>query len=106
LAEYGTVIVKFWLHIDPDEQLRRFQARQQTPSKEWKITDEDWRNREKWSRYKVAVNDMLHRTSTTYAPWTILEANDKLHARIKALQTEARALEAGLARKAHRQKRD
>jgi polyphosphate:AMP phosphotransferase len=106
LAEYGTVIVKFWLHIDADEQLRRFQARQQTPSKEWKITDEDWRNREKWSRYKVAVNDMLHRTSTTYAPWTILEANDKLHARIKALQTVAHALEAGLARKAQRQQRD
>jgi polyphosphate:AMP phosphotransferase len=99
LAEYGTVVVKFWLHIDSDEQLRRFRAREQEPHKDWKITDEDWRNREKWNRYKVAVTDMLHRTSTTYAPWTILEANDKLHARIKALRTVAQALEAGLARK-------
>jgi len=97
LAEYGTVLVKFWLHVDSDEQLRRFRAREQTPEKNWKITDEDWRNREKWEQYKVAVTDMLRRTSTTYAPWTILEANDKLHARIKALETVAAALEAGLA---------
>jgi polyphosphate:AMP phosphotransferase len=96
LAEYGTVLVKFWMHIDPDEQLRRFRDREQRSDKTWKITDEDWRNREKWNHYKVAVTDMLRRTSTTYAPWTILEANDKLHARIKALKTVAAALEAGL----------
>jgi polyphosphate kinase 2 (PPK2 family) len=99
LTEYGTVVVKFWLHIDADEQLRRFRQREQTEFKNWKITDEDWRNREKWNRYKVAVTDMLRRTSTTNAPWTILEANDKLHARIKALKTVAAALEAGLGRR-------
>lgn len=99
LTEYGMVLVKFWLHIDPDEQLRRFRSREQTSYKNWKITDEDWRNREKWNRYKVAVTDMLRRTSTTNAPWTILEANDKLHARIKALRTVAAALEAGLSRR-------
>lgn len=96
LAEFGTVLVKFWMHIDPAEQLRRFEARQCDPARQWKITDEDWRNREHWSRYRVAVTDMLHRTSTTYAPWTILEANDKLHARIKSLSTVATALETGL----------
>ena len=97
LADFGTVIVKFWLQIDQAEQLRRFEARQQTPRKEWKITDEDWRNREKWNKYEAAVVDMLGRTSTTYAPWTILEANCKLHARIKALRTVAEALESALA---------
>jgi polyphosphate kinase 2 (PPK2 family) len=86
------------MHIDSDEQLRRFRAREETMEKHWKITDEDWRNRGKWEHYKVAVTDMLRRTSTTYAPWTILEANDKLHARIKALETVAAAIEAGLAK--------
>lgn len=98
LAEFGTVIVKFWLQIDADEQLRRFEARQNDPNKSWKITDEDWRNREKWNQYKVAVVDMLKQTSTTYAPWTILEANCKLYARIKALRTVAEALEKALGR--------
>lgn len=93
LTDFGTVIVKFWLQIDKDEQLRRFKARQETPEKNWKITDEDWRNREKWDLFEVAVIDMLRRTSTTYAPWTILEANCKLYARIKGLQTVADALE-------------
>jgi len=97
LADFGTVIVKFWLQIDQAEQLRRFEARQQTARKQWKITDEDWRNREKWAKYEAAVVDMLERTSTTYAPWTILEANCKLHARIKALRTVAEALESALA---------
>jgi polyphosphate kinase 2 (PPK2 family) len=96
LADFGTVIVKFWLHIDRDEQLRRFKARQQTPHKQWKIGEEDWRNREKWDQYEVAVVDMLQRTSTTYAPWTILEANCKLYARIKALRTVAEALQSAL----------
>ena len=98
LAEFGTVIVKFWLQIDREEQLRRFEARQQDPHKQWKITDEDWRNRDKWKQYETAVVDMLQRTSTTYAPWTILEANCKLHARIKALRTVARALESAIER--------
>ena len=96
LADARSVLVKFWLHIDRDEQLRRFEARQEAPDKQWKITDEDWRNRDKWKQYKVAVIDMLHGTSTTYAPWTILEANCKLHARIKALRTVAEALESAL----------
>jgi len=101
LADFGTVLVKFWLHIDRDEQLRRFQQRQQDPFRQWKITEEDWRNREKWSRYEVAVIEMLQRTSTSYAPWTILEANSKLHARIKALRTVAEALERALDKAGH-----
>jgi polyphosphate kinase 2 (PPK2 family) len=96
LTDFGTVVVKFWLQIDSAEQLRRFQERQATPYKQWKITDEDWRNREKWPQYQVAVLDMLEKTSTSYAPWTILESNCKLHARIKALQTVAAALEKAL----------
>jgi polyphosphate:AMP phosphotransferase len=104
LAEYGTVIVKFWLHIDQDEQLRRFKAREELEHKQWKITEDDWRNRDKWLKYKVAVDDMLRRTSTTYAPWTILEANDKLHARIKALETVAGALDAALAKNQNKNK--
>jgi len=97
LSDFGTAIIKFWLHIDSDEQLRRFEARQNTPEKQWKITDEDWRNREKYEQYRVSVVEMLQRTSTTYAPWTILEANCKLYARIKALRTVAKTLEDALA---------
>ena len=96
LVEFGTVIVKFWLHIDQDEQLRRFREREQLPFKQWKITDEDWRNRDRWKPYEAAVVEMLERTSTRYAPWTILEADCKLHARIKALRTVVEALEKGL----------
>ena len=93
LADFGAVIVKLWLQIDAAEQLRRFQERQNTPYKQWKITEEDWRNREKRPRYEPAVVEMLRRTSTPYAPWTILEANCKYYARIKALRTVAEALE-------------
>ena len=96
LTDFGTVLVKFWVHIDREEQLRRFEVRQEDSHKSWKITDEDWRNRDKWDRYRVAVVDMLQRTSTTYAPWTILEANSKLYARIKALGTVADVLEHAL----------
>ena len=94
MANAGAVILKFWLHIDKEEQARRFKARQEDPAKQWKITDEDWRNREKWDQYEEAVNEMLVRTSTTYAPWTIVEGNDKHFARIKVLRTVAEALEA------------
>ncbi|MCR4412226.1 MAG: polyphosphate:AMP phosphotransferase [Thermoguttaceae bacterium] len=94
LTQFGTVMVKLWLHIDQDEQLRRFEARKQ--EKRWKIGEEDWRNREKWRQYEIAVTEMLERTSTTYAPWTIVEANDKLYGRIKSLRTVADAIEAGL----------
>lgn len=93
LAEFGTIIIKFWLHIDADEQLRRFQSRQSDPQKQWKITEEDWRNRAKWKHHELAVIEMLERTSTIYAPWTILEANCKLFARIKSLETVVERLE-------------
>jgi len=96
LANHGTVIVKFWLHIDQEEQLKRFKDRQETPWKQWKITEEDWRNREKWPQYEVAINDMLANCSTSYAPWTIIEADDKYFARIKALKTVVSAIEAKL----------
>jgi polyphosphate kinase 2 (PPK2 family) len=97
LASFGTVIVKFWLHIDQEEQLRRFESRKELQDKQWKITDEDWRNRAKWKQYELAIVDALQQTSTTYAPWTILEANCKLYGRIKALRTVADALEQVLA---------
>nr|WP_321500268.1 polyphosphate:AMP phosphotransferase [uncultured Dethiosulfovibrio sp.] len=83
----GAIVMKFWLQIDKDEQLRRFQSREETPEKNWKITDEDWRNREKWDLYEKAVEEMLWRTSTPYAPWTIVEANSKAYARLKVLRT-------------------
>lgn len=93
LYDWGAVIVKFWLQIDQDEQLKRFTLRQNTPEKQWKITEEDWRNREKWPQYEEAVNDMLRYTSTDFAPWTIIESNDKKFARIKAISTLISAIE-------------
>jgi polyphosphate kinase 2 (PPK2 family) len=87
LVDFGTILVKFWIHISKDEQLSRFQARSETPYKAWKLTDEDWRNREKWDAYERAVNDMLLKTSTLTAPWTIIEGNCKWYARVKALRT-------------------
>lgn len=93
LVNFGTALFKFWLEISKDEQLGRFQARQGDSHKQWKITEEDWRNREKWDQNKAAVDEMLHRTSTSYAPWTIVEANCKWHARIKTLKTVVAELE-------------
>ena len=93
MANAGAVVLKFWLHIDKDEQERRFRERQANPTKQWKITDEDWRNREKWDQYEEVVNEMLIRTSTTYAPWIVVEGNDKRYARVKVLQTVVDALE-------------
>jgi polyphosphate kinase 2 (PPK2 family) len=87
LVDSGIVLLKFWLHIDPEEQLKRFELRTNTPAKEWKITDEDWRNRDKWDQYLEAVDEMLSRTSTEHAPWTIVEADDKPFARIKVIET-------------------
>ena len=86
LANSGAIVMKFWMQIDKDEQERRFNERMNTPEKQWKITDEDWRNREKWDEYEVAVNEMLQKTNTEYAPWHILESVDKKYARIKALK--------------------
>jgi polyphosphate:AMP phosphotransferase len=93
LAEWGAVVIKFWVQIDNQTQLERFTDRQNTPEKQWKITDEDWRNRAKWDQYEVAVDEMLVRTSTTYAPWIIVEANSKYYARIKVLETVVDAIE-------------
>ncbi|MEW6544889.1 MAG: polyphosphate kinase 2 family protein [Nitrospirota bacterium] len=95
LTNFGTVIVKFWLHIDQDEQLRRFRERELDPFRSYKLTEEDWRNRAKWGQYLEAVEEMLEKTSTTWAPWTVIEANDKFHARVKIVQTLTKALEAG-----------
>jgi polyphosphate:AMP phosphotransferase len=96
LVEHGIVLVKFWLHVTKDEQLRRFKERERVHYKRWKITAEDWRNREKWDAYEAAVNEMVERTSTRIAPWTLVEANEKYFARIKALKTVGDRLRAAL----------
>lgn len=93
LCQDGYLVLKFWLHIDKDEQQRRFEDRQNTPEKQWKITEEDWRNRSKWDAYENAVDEMLVRTSTNYAPWHVVEANSKYYARIKILETVVETLE-------------
>ena len=93
LTDWGAVLLKFWIHIDQETQLARFTERQNTPEKQWKITDEDWRNREKWPQYEEAVDEMLKKTSTENAPWFIIESNDKHYARIKALKIIVKALE-------------
>ena len=93
LTDWGAVLIKFWIHIDQDTQLARFTDRQNTPEKQWKITDEDWRNREKWSQYETAVDEMLKKTSTENAPWYIIESNDKKYARIKALKIIIKSIE-------------
>lgn len=99
LYDAGAIVIKFWMHIDKDEQERRFKERQENPEKQWKITDEDWRNREKWDQYEDAVNEMLMRTSTDYAPWVVVEGNDKYYARVKVLQTVVDAIEERLKEK-------
>ena len=87
LVEHGILLTKFWLHISKDEQLRRFRERKRIPHKQWKITDEDWRNRRRWDDYELAVNEMVARTSTRRAPWVLVAANDKNFARIKVIRT-------------------
>ena len=96
LTSHGIVVMKFWIHITKDEQLARFKAREQIPYKRWKLTEEDWRNRERWDLYEQAVNDMVERTSTAGAPWTLVEGNDKRFARLKVLRTICEGVEAGL----------
>jgi len=93
LWQWGAVIVKFWIHISNEEQLRRFEARERIPEKQWKITEEDWRNREKWPEYESAVDEMLRNTSTDFAPWHILSGNDKYYARVQALRAVNEAIE-------------
>jgi polyphosphate:AMP phosphotransferase len=97
LVRHNVVVVKFWLTISKDEQLRRFEERKNTSFKRFKITDEDWRNREKWEDYEHAICDMVDRTSTQLAPWTLVEANDKYFARIKVLKTLCQRIEAAIA---------
>jgi polyphosphate:AMP phosphotransferase len=96
LTQYGTVVIKFWVHISKEEQLARFEARQADPHKQWKITDEDWRNREQWDAYWAAVSDMIALTSTPSAPWNIIEGNDKLHARLSAMRIAVERIDAAL----------
>jgi len=99
LTQSGVVLQKFWLQISKEEQLARFQARENTPYKRYKITDEDWRNREKWDEYREAVNEMLARTSARHAPWNLIAGNDKRFARIQVLETVTRALREALQEK-------
>jgi polyphosphate kinase 2 (PPK2 family) len=87
LVDFGTILFKFWLQISREEQLARFKARESDKLKAWKLTDEDWRNREKWDQYEAAVNEMLLKTSTITAPWTVVEGDSKYYARIKILKT-------------------
>jgi polyphosphate:AMP phosphotransferase len=93
LTNNGTIIIKFWMHIDKKEQLHRFREREKAPHKQWKITPDDWNNRNKWEVYEEAVDEMLQRTSTTYAPWTIVESNDKSYSRIKVLRVVVETLQ-------------
>ena len=92
-ASFGMVVRKFWLQISPEEQLRRFRDRERDPFRSHKITAEDWRNRARWDEYTRAVEEMISRTSTPHAPWTVVEANDKLYARLKVLKTLTDAVE-------------
>lgn len=105
LIEHGAIVLKFWLHITADEQLRRFQERQQVEYKNYKITDDDWRNREKWPLYEQAVEEMVQRTSLPLAPWVVVPANDKNFARVMVLETIAQHVKEGLARKQSRLRR-
>ncbi len=101
LSDFGAVIAKFWIHISRQEQLRRFEERQASDFKSWKLTQEDWRNRDKWPLYEAAVEEMLVKTSTTEAPWTVVEGNDKLWARVKVLKTMVDVLSRQLKYKPH-----
>lgn len=93
IRDFGTIMAKFWVHISREEQLRRFEERKAIGYKEWKLTEEDWRNRGKWSDYEEAVEEMLVKTSTRTAPWTPVEGNDKYWARVKVLSTLVKVLE-------------
>jgi len=96
LADEGMVLVKLWLHISEEEQLERFEARAKDPLKSWKLTPDDWRNREKRPQYCEAVEEMLERTDTEWAPWTLVEAESKRHARVKVIETTIAEVEAGM----------
>ena len=93
LVAHGTMVTKFWLHISKEEQLRRFKERQKTAFKQYKITDEDWRNRERWDAYEAAINEMAVRTGRRDAPWVLVAGNDKRFARLQILETVCDRLE-------------
>ncbi|TGM81786.1 UDP-galactose-lipid carrier transferase [Leptospira mtsangambouensis] len=93
LVSFGTIVIKFWLHIDSEEQLLRFESRKNDPLKRWKLTDEDWRNRDKWSLYEEAANQMFAKTDAPNAPWFLVPANDKYFARVLVLDTVVRRLQ-------------
>ena len=96
---FGSIVLKFWVHIDKDEQLKRFKAREENPHKRWKLHEEDWRNREKWDLYEEAAEEMFLRTHAPKSPWTIIEGNCKRYARIKALEVVIEAIEKKIAEK-------
>ncbi|HWJ43235.1 MAG TPA: UDP-galactose-lipid carrier transferase [Solirubrobacterales bacterium] len=98
LAEEGAILAKFWLHVSADEQLKRFEARAGNPLKSWKLTDEDWRNREKRPRYEEAVEEMLERTDRPHAPWHVVPAESKRFARVETMRLVNEAIEAGMRR--------
>jgi polyphosphate kinase 2 (PPK2 family) len=106
LVRSGYILLKFWLHIDQETQLRRFEEREADPLKTYKITEDDWRNREKWPLYAMAVEDMLHKTSTPSVPWTIVESNDKYYSRIKIMETVIEAMESAIAKNGKTGKKD
>lgn len=98
LVEDGMILIKFWLHISDEEQLRRFERRERKPLKAWKLTDEDWRNREKRAEYEEAVEDMLARTDQPHAPWDVIAAESKQSARVSVVETAIRRIEEGMVR--------
>ncbi|TGL99704.1 UDP-galactose-lipid carrier transferase [Leptospira jelokensis] len=93
LQSFGTIIIKFWLHISSDEQLKRFEERKNDPLRRWKLTDEDWRNRDKWQLYEDAANEMFQKTDSPKAPWLLVPANDKYYARVMVLEGVVNRLE-------------
>ena len=98
LADEGAVMIKFWMHISDEEQLKRFEARKNDPLKRWKLTDEDWRNRERRKDYEDAVVEMIEHTDTSFAPWTVVEAEDKRYGRVKVVETVCARLESAMKR--------
>jgi polyphosphate:AMP phosphotransferase len=96
LTDSGILLMKYWIHVTKDEQLNRFKERETVPHKQWKLTEEDWRNREKWNEYEHAVNDIVERTSTKAAPWTLIEGNDKRYARVKVIKKLCEQMETAL----------
>ena len=96
LTDEGMILIKFWMHISDEEQLKRFKRREQNPLKSWKLTDEDWRNREKRDDYEEAVEDMLARTDQPNAPWSLVEGDSKRYARVAVIETVIARIEEGM----------